>query len=86
LSLKRRPEFVWKYGEGSHVGMFVFSSKSLERFKSVKIPSNPEDSVVQDLINERKACIYVTDSWIPIKYSSDISNVNQIDLQKFILE
>jgi len=86
LSLKRRPELVWKYGEGSHVGMFVFSSKSLDRFKTVKIPSNPEDSIIQDLIEEKKACVYVTDSWIPIKYASDLSNVNEIDLEKYILE
>jgi len=86
LSLERRPEHVWEYGKGSHVGMFVFSPRSLERFRTVKIPSNPEDSVVQDLIMEKKACVYVTGSWIPIKHHSDISSVNEIDLEKFILE
>jgi len=84
-SLRRRPELVWRDGEGSHVGMFVFSPTSLERFMSVKIPSNPEDSVVQDLIGEKRACAFVTDSWIPIKYASDVSAVNELDLRKFIL-
>ena len=85
ISFKRRPEHVWKYGEGSHIGMFVFSPKSLEKFQNIKIPSSPEDSIVQDLINEKKANIYVTDTWIPIKHNSDVTYANEIDLEKFIL-
>ncbi|MCS7105713.1 MAG: sugar phosphate nucleotidyltransferase [Candidatus Aenigmarchaeota archaeon] len=85
LSLKRKPEHVWSKGNASHVGTFVFSPKGLEKFKNVKIPSNPEDSVVQDLIKEGRACVYVTDVWIPIKYYSDVEEANKIDLRKFIL-
>lgn len=82
-SLDRKPKHVWQDGEGSHVGMFLFEPKAMKRFESVAIPSSPEDSVAQDIIKERKAGIFLTDSWMPIKYTSDIDEANKIDIEKF---
>jgi NDP-sugar pyrophosphorylase family protein len=83
VSFQRRPEHVWQYGEGSHVGMFLFEPKSLERFNYVTIPSDPEDNIAHDLITEKKVNIFLTDGWIPIKFSSDIEYANKIDIEKF---
>jgi len=82
---RRRPEHRWKKGEASHVGMFVFSPRGMKKFESAPIPSNPEDSVVQELIKEGRANVFLVDSWIPIKYRSDILEANKIDIEKYIL-
>lgn len=78
-----RPEHKWEYGEGSHVGMFLFEPETMNKFEKVPIPSDPERTVIQELIEDGKANVFLTDSWIPIKYSSDLDAANSIDIEKF---
>jgi len=78
-----RPEHKWEYGEGSHVGILLFEPEAIKDFKKVPVPSDPEKTVIQNLIEREKANVFLTDSWIPIKYSSDLKAANEIDIEKF---
>jgi len=83
LSFERKPLHTWQEGESSHVGMFLFEPKALKRFDKIPIPSDPEESVILDIIKEKKANIFLTDEWIPIKYASDIDTISKINIEKF---
>lgn len=83
FAFERRPVHEWKKGFGSHVGMFLFGPKAMKRFESVPIPSDPEETVIQDLVNEGKANVFLTDRWLQIKYASDVENAKKIDIEKF---
>ncbi|HKZ45072.1 MAG TPA: sugar phosphate nucleotidyltransferase, partial [archaeon] len=83
LSFERKPLQKWQDGESSHVGMFLFEPKALKRFDKIPIPSDPEESVLLNMIKEKKANVFLTDDWIPIKYTSDIENANSVDIEKF---
>jgi NDP-sugar pyrophosphorylase family protein len=83
ISLERKSTQTWPDGESSHVGMFLFGAKYMKNFEKVRIPSDPEDEMMSDMIKSKKAGVFLTDNWIPLKYLSDIDMANKIDIEKF---